>query len=123
DALSPRQRHYGSVSLCLVQGLTLCVFSSRRRHTRSKRDWSSDVCSSDLDQIKSTIVEVEESQQIELQAVVVAASSGLIVSGKWRSEERRVGKEGGPRRRGLHQRRTLWVDVSETEGSAKARGQ
>src|SRR5699024_2922731 len=27
-------------------------FSSRRRHTRSKRDWSSDVCSSDL-QIKA----------------------------------------------------------------------
>src|SRR5699024_11888188 len=27
----------------------LCLFfSSRRRHTRSKRDWSSDVCSSDL---------------------------------------------------------------------------
>src|SRR5207249_6020113 len=26
-----------------------CFFiSSRRRHTRSKRDWSSDVCSSDL---------------------------------------------------------------------------
>src|SRR5207249_5550133 len=25
-------------------------FSSRRRHTRSKRDWSSDVCSSDLTQ-------------------------------------------------------------------------
>src|SRR5437868_7289719 len=24
-------------------------FSSRRRHTSSKRDWSSDVCSSDLD--------------------------------------------------------------------------
>src|SRR5699024_11722691 len=24
-------------------------FSSRRRHTRSKRDWSSDVCSSDLE--------------------------------------------------------------------------
>src|SRR6266704_5980995 len=29
--------------------LVLCFFfSSRRRHTRSKRDWSSDVCSSDL---------------------------------------------------------------------------
>src|SRR5437868_869681 len=26
----------------------LIFFSSRRRHTRSKRDWSSDVCSSDL---------------------------------------------------------------------------
>src|SRR6266496_4734501 len=25
-------------------------FSSRRRHTRSLRDWSSDVCSSDLDE-------------------------------------------------------------------------
>src|SRR5216683_5367851 len=27
----------------------LFFFSSRRRHTRSDRDWSSDVCSSDLD--------------------------------------------------------------------------
>src|SRR6266849_8615391 len=27
---------------------TLFFFSSRRRHTRSTRDWSSDVCSSDL---------------------------------------------------------------------------
>src|SRR5699024_11361031 len=31
------------------RGLPLFFFfSSRRRHTRSKRDWSSDVCSSDL---------------------------------------------------------------------------
>src|SRR5699024_4968948 len=30
-------------------------FSSRRRHTRSKRDWSSDVCSSDL--ISSAVVQ------------------------------------------------------------------
>src|SRR5699024_11453990 len=29
----------------------LFFFSSRRRHTRSKRDWSSDVCSSDLEEI------------------------------------------------------------------------
>src|SRR2546421_1172317 len=27
---------------------TFFFFSSRRRHTRSDRDWSSDVCSSDL---------------------------------------------------------------------------
>src|SRR5699024_12228549 len=27
---------------------SMFFFSSRRRHTRSKRDWSSDVCSSDL---------------------------------------------------------------------------
>src|SRR6266496_4653165 len=30
-------------------------FSSRRRHTRSLRDWSSDVCSSDLHGAPSTI--------------------------------------------------------------------
>src|SRR5437868_8006339 len=29
-------------------------FSSRRRHTRSKRDWSSDVCSSDLNRLLDT---------------------------------------------------------------------
>src|SRR5207249_8828234 len=35
----------------LLLAVLWCVyffFSSRRRHTRSKRDWSSDVCSSDL---------------------------------------------------------------------------
>src|SRR5437868_11112602 len=38
--------------------LLFCVFffffSSRRRHTRSKRDWSSDVCSSDLSSALAT---------------------------------------------------------------------
>src|SRR5699024_7510386 len=34
---------------CALLLLSLVLFfSSRRRHTRSKRDWSSDVCSSDL---------------------------------------------------------------------------
>src|SRR2546422_2936564 len=39
--------------------VVLCVFfffSSRRRHTRCSRDWSSDVCSSDL-QIRAELVE------------------------------------------------------------------
>src|SRR3989449_6039117 len=31
-------------------------FSSRRRHTRCSRDWSSDVCSSDLDRARPVIV-------------------------------------------------------------------
>src|SRR5699024_11624113 len=42
---------------CPGCGIMCCIcwramgffFSSRRRHTRSKRDWSSDVCSSDLE--------------------------------------------------------------------------
>src|SRR5437868_9016834 len=32
----------------VVSDKVFFFFSSRRRHTRSKRDWSSDVCSSDL---------------------------------------------------------------------------
>src|SRR6266536_4516039 len=31
-------------------------FSSRRRHTRSTRDWSSDVCSSDLQDVRVTML-------------------------------------------------------------------
>src|SRR3989449_6377306 len=34
-------------SSCLARG-GFFFFSSRRRHTRCSRDWSSDVCSSDL---------------------------------------------------------------------------
>src|SRR5699024_12100806 len=33
---------------CYIVSMDMFFFSSRRRHTRSKRDWSSDVCSSDL---------------------------------------------------------------------------
>src|SRR3712207_6917494 len=40
------------VLVLLAVGIVLCIlfffFSSRRRHTRYWRDWSSDVCSSDL---------------------------------------------------------------------------
>src|SRR5699024_7002724 len=35
-------------------------FSSRRRHTRSKRDWSSDVCSSDLELLLQMLIQVIE---------------------------------------------------------------
>src|SRR2546429_6819416 len=41
------ERSLHSVGLCVVVDLFF-FFSSRRRHTRCSRDWSSDVCSSDL---------------------------------------------------------------------------
>src|SRR3712207_7784125 len=51
-------RSTGRQRLCLVappctsaRCRPLFVFSSRRRHTRYWRDWSSDVCSSDLRQL------------------------------------------------------------------------
>src|SRR5256884_320060 len=48
------ERRMTSPVLCLIRLLTpvvqylLFFFASRRRHTRCSRDWSSDVCSSDL---------------------------------------------------------------------------
>src|SRR5206468_6838233 len=67
----------------------LCLFfffSSRRRHTRSDRDWSSDVCSSDLD---GNIALVREGDAITIDAHTLS----LQLNVSERSEERRVGKE------------------------------
>src|SRR3712207_7389948 len=81
-------------------------FSSRRRHTRYWRDWSSDVCSSDL--VPKTIQRVEKVDlvlrlgfPIPLQDLVdgglgqsqLGGDVPLGVAGPRRSEERRVGKE------------------------------
>src|SRR5699024_11380929 len=49
-------------------------FSSRRRHTRSKRDWSSDVCSSDL----LTYTNGETHQVIDDNLHLSAMYSGMI---------------------------------------------
>src|SRR5207249_9129235 len=67
-------------------------FSSRRRHTRSKRDWSSDVCSSDLAGM------IVGSSLLTARGVPVAGEGDLKTSVAMllldrRSEERRVGKE------------------------------
>src|SRR3989440_9556135 len=37
--------------------ISFFFFSSRRRHTRSDRDWSSDVCSSDLKELGATVAD------------------------------------------------------------------
>src|SRR5437868_10463035 len=64
-------------------------FSSRRRHTRSKRDWSSDVCSSDL-----AVDPLGMARQAQSATRVVLGGDGIrIAHGRRRSEERRVGKE------------------------------
>src|SRR5699024_3124854 len=45
-------------------------FSSRRRHTRSKRDWSSDVCSSDLIfAVRFLLTDGIEGQTIKLRQI------------------------------------------------------
>src|SRR5699024_12214106 len=88
-------------------------FSSRRRHTRSKRDWSSDVCSSDL------IRNIKRGKVFDENFLMSVATLGAFGIGEFpeavavmlfyqigelfqsyavRSEERRVGQE--CRRRG-----------------------
>src|SRR5207249_9649301 len=80
-------------------------FSSRRRHTRSKRDWSSDVCSSDLSplslengmlrgspQARNTSGSTSSSDP-ESVPCARAPSGHAAASPHARSEERRVGKE------------------------------
>src|SRR5699024_12089267 len=87
------------------------LFSSRRRHTRSKRDWSSDVCSSDLTCGQPHVVgrgaaDLERegdahalglealAQRCEglLEALGGKRPLGLVEAHAARSEERRVGK-------------------------------
>src|SRR5205085_4098280 len=92
-----------------ARGACFFFFSSRRRHTRFDCDWSSDVCSSDLSGVAHVLLELA-------QGVVLAPAAGVAhVGPPWavgqearhherrmaklvagtRSEERRVGKEGG----------------------------
>src|SRR2546421_6825312 len=90
-----------------VPGGSFFFFSSRRRHTRSDRDWSSDVCSSDLDYVtKPFSVEalVARVRAVLRRATRAPGGDGVADDGAMltvgdleldeeRSEERRVGKE------------------------------
>src|SRR4051812_50163777 len=97
-------------------------FSSRRRHTRLTCDWSSDVCSSDL--IRCRALGNVSSHHVSISQIVAEGAAARILAAllahpedanvveccchalgnimhdtplideKFRSEERRVGKEG-----------------------------
>src|SRR5205814_5737132 len=97
-------------------------FSSRRRHTRCLSDWSSDVCSSDLAEVRAWDPVARPGDLIKGAVIcktaleaVTGADAAVIVT-EWpelkgltgveyrdamarplRSEERRVGKEGTSR--------------------------
>src|SRR5690606_39731691 len=93
--------------------------SSRRRHTRFSRDWSSDVCSSDLDlsgnwdwdKLRKQVIKHGVRNSLLVAPMPTASTSQIlgnnecfepytsniytrrVLSGEFRSEERRVGKE------------------------------
>src|SRR5690606_41175749 len=74
-------------------------FSSTRRHTRFSRDWSSDVCSSDLADIDAEIEAIRNEPAPTPTTVGTIIQSGhsesiaAVAERESRSEERRVGKE------------------------------
>src|SRR5260221_7904460 len=95
-----------------LNGVGLVVFfSSRRRHTRSLCDWSSDVCSSDLvplSEIANALIRAscqagarcgwspdvascQGALTSDLRQTIADVGSGVVIYD--RSEERRVGKE------------------------------
>src|SRR5690606_41893152 len=100
-------------------------FSSRRRHTRFSRDWSSDVCSSDLVTLERIRIESSDesgpehrdvhklkNQDLRFRMMIHCTNqtAGLISRFSLkkiikRSEERRVGKEWRERRAEADDRR------------------
>src|SRR5437879_10138381 len=114
------------ISVLLTISLSTFFFSSRRRHTRYIGDWSSDVCSSDLDHrialhaqdevggadelfwkrhvLLDVLVREQRAargdladERQRLGGVLTRRTS--VVAAEARSEERRVGREGRGRRR------------------------
>src|SRR5437868_14865056 len=72
-------------------------FSSRRRHTISKRDWSSDVCSSDLfdmhfNPVCRVLISISSGRSSYSQ-IANRLTIAMRSKKQCRSEERRVGKE------------------------------
>src|SRR2546430_2885047 len=97
------------MAILVPHKIAFFFFSSRRRHTRFDCDWSSDVCSSDLEgfgtfgsrcvalgggALARVAVDVrEKGRRIAAKLLEAAAQDVVNVPGGFRSEERRVGKE------------------------------
>src|SRR5690606_40514190 len=101
-------RFVPSVSWCRmfwIFSYTFFFFSSRRRHTRFSRDWSSDVCSSDL---LPPMLAHFSCTSIGGNALTLNKGFVKLTS---RSEERRVGKECRSRWRREHEKknRRNWI--------------
>src|SRR2546421_4452694 len=100
-------------ALCTVRPALLfsavCLFfffSSRRRHTRSDRDWSSDVCSSDL--------AVSADNDLSRCGFLATGAAGLALAG----EAKATGDAKQPRLRSMPPVRT---DMPKQIGRASCR--
>src|SRR3712207_7818481 len=75
--------------------LVIFFFSSRRRHTRYWRDWSSDVCSSDLDRLVEVVAAevVVAGGRLDLEDAVADLEHGHVerAAAEVEDEDRLVG--------------------------------
>src|SRR5260370_34799353 len=72
--------HTRSTTYVLTDSVFVFFFSSRRRHTRFKCDWSSDVCSSDLnhDSLRTRKLLLHKKEVIRLEAMTKQKGYTLI---------------------------------------------
>src|SRR3989442_1812674 len=95
---------------CLASVSRCFFFSSRRRHTRCGRDWSSDVCSSDLPKTRIDVTRVRAGCLFE---DLKTAGQVRLIQGKdvelvaWRETVRRT--EPRPGKAGLCPKTSYWV--------------
>src|SRR5690625_7956925 len=89
-------------------------FSSRRRHTRWPRDWSSDVCSSDLTSKSMS----QKWGSVRLLRVVAQIATNQYPSNS-RSEERRVGKECRSRWWAYHEKKKESEELKRKNGKER----
>src|SRR6266702_6091962 len=86
---------------------SLFFFSSRRRHTRWPRDWSSDVCSSDLGEddsgVFSQLATLDGLQGLGIATMLIAAAEQRV-RGRGLAFATLGVEDGNPRARRLYQR-------------------
>src|SRR5262245_63819135 len=92
------------IFVCL--SLFFFFFSSRRRHTRCLSDWSSDVCSSDLDRPQPLDLRPSTSARSPFRSTWRDSWRRGSRRTPTRSEERRVGKECRTRGSPQHEKKT-----------------
>src|SRR5690625_4874235 len=79
---------HSEVKDCITKLLFVFFFSSRRRHTRWPRDWSSDVCSSDLFEIVATNWDFDQAEytvtageEVKITLVNEEGMHGIAIDG------------------------------------------
>src|SRR5690606_40070352 len=83
-----------NISISASTHFFFSFFSCRRRHTRFSRDWSSDVCSSDLEKRYVVLLSNDAFSKTRGDSRFFCIVPLFLSDDKYsRSEERRVGKE------------------------------